>query len=126
MTVAEAADVANGAFSAPLAGEPARVKVSHYWPPLGGVNCFRFVAGECLSPTASGAPWQEWVGTGAACVPEWPFGTTFTLPGGETFTCVDRGGAIKTGADGLPWVDLLVKTAPVPFGAVVEVRVVRP
>ena len=42
------------------------------------------------------------------------------------FTCVDRGGAIKIGADGLPWVDLLVQTAPVPFGAVVDVRVVKP
>jgi hypothetical protein len=108
------------------AGELARVHVSHYWPALGGVNCFRFVAGACLSPTASGEPWQAWVGTGAACVPEWEFGTTFTLPGGERFTCVDRGGAIVTAADGLPWVDLLVEHAPVPYGAIVEVRVERP
>jgi len=111
---------------APAVGAVVRVKVSHYWPALGGVNCFRFVGGQCISPTASGAPWQEWVGRGAACVPEWPFGTTFTLPGGEVFTCVDRGGAIVTGADGLPWVDLLVQHAPVPFGTVLPVRVVAP
>jgi hypothetical protein len=110
----------------PLAGEVVTVKVSHYWPPLGGVNCFRFVAGQCLSPTASGDPWQNWAGTGAACVPEWPFRTVFTLPGGESFTCVDRGGAIKTGPDGRPWVDLLVKVPPVPFGTPVDVRVVFP
>lgn len=114
------------ALVAPPPGELVRVKVSHYWPPLGGVNCFRFVAGQCLSPTASGEPWQNWVGTGAACVRDWPFGTTFTLPGGERFTCVDRGGAIKVGPDGLPWVDLLVKVAPVPFGTPVDVRVVFP
>lgn len=107
-------------------GELVPVHVSHYWPPLGGPNCFRFVAGECLSGTASGERWQAWVGTGAACIPEWPFYTTFTLPGGETFTCVDRGGAIRTGADGLPWVDLLVKVPPVNYGDVVTVRVEKP
>jgi hypothetical protein len=107
------------------AGELVSVRLSHYWPPLGGPNCFRFVAGQCLSPTASGEPWQDWIGTGAACVPEWPFGTTLTLPGGETFTCVDRGGKIKTVA-GVPWVDLLVQRAPVPFGTVVDARVVWP
>jgi hypothetical protein len=108
------------------AGERVRVKVSHYWPPLGGPNCFRFVAGECLSRMASGEPWQAWVGRAAACVPEWPFWTRLTLPGGEEFVCLDRGGKIETGSDGLPWIDLLVEHAPVPYGAVVEVRVERP
>lgn len=109
-----------------LPGELVPVRVSHYWPPLGGPNCSRFVGGQCVSATASGEPWPAWVGRGAACVPEWPFGTTFTLPGGETFTCVDRGGAIRTGADGLPWVDLLVEVPPVHYGDVVTVRVVKP
>jgi hypothetical protein len=110
----------------PAAGELRRVRLSHYWPPLGGVNCFRFVAGACLSPTASGEPWQAWVDRGAACPREWPFWTRLTLPGGEEFVCVDRGGKIVTGADGVAWVDLLVKVAPVPFGTVVEARVVWP
>jgi len=102
------------------------VRLAHYWPPLGGLNCFRFVAGQCLSPTASDESWQAWVGRGAACVPEWPFGTVIYLPGGERFECVDRGGQIKTGADGLPWVDLLVAVPPVPFGTVLPVRVTFP
>jgi hypothetical protein len=93
---------------------------------LGGPNCARFYRGECLSSTASGAPWQDWVGRGAACVPEWPFGTVVVLPGGERFVCVDRGGKIVTGGDGLPWIDLLVEVAPVPFGADLPVRVIFP
>jgi hypothetical protein len=107
-------------------GELRQVRLSHYWPPLGGVNCFRFVSGQCLSPTASGEPWQAWVGKGAACPREWPFGTTLTLPGGESFTCVDRGGKIVNGPDGIAWIDLLVAVPPVPFGSIVSARVVWP
>lgn len=108
------------------AGEVVMAKLSHYWPAWGGVNCFRFVAGQCVSPTASGEPWQEWIGRGAACVESWPFGTVITLPGGERFVCVDRGGAIKTGADGYPFIDLLVEFPPVPFGTIVPVHVEYP
>lgn len=115
-----------GLASAPPAGDDVRVKLSHYWPPLGGPNCARFVAGVCVSRTASGERWQDWTGTGAACVPEWPFGTILTLPGGEHFTCVDRGGAIVTGADGVPWVDLMVREPPVPYGSTVTVLIVWP
>lgn len=107
-------------------GNVVMARLSSYWPPLGSVNCFRFVAGQCISPTASGEPWQDWVGRGAACVPEWPFGTVITLPGGERFTCVDRGGAIKIGADNVPWIDLLLEHPPVSFGTVVPVHVVYP
>jgi hypothetical protein len=42
--------------------------------------------------------------------------TRLTLPGGEQFTCLDRGEAIITGPDGVAWVDLLVEVPPVPFG----------
>jgi hypothetical protein len=108
------------------AGELVQVHVSHYWPPLGGPNCSRFVAGQCLSRMASGERWQDWVGRAAACPPEWPFGTVIILPGGERFECQDRGGKIVYGADGLPWIDLLVEVAPVNYGDVVTVRVVWP
>jgi hypothetical protein len=107
-------------------GTPTRVHVSHYWPALGGTNCGWFVAGECLSHMASGQRWQDWIGKAAACVREWPFGTIVTLPGGEQFNCQDRGGAIVTGPDGLPWIDLLVERAPVDYGAVVSVSVTYP
>lgn len=108
------------------AGAVVMAKLSHYWPPLGGPNCFSFIRGECVSRMASGERWQDWTGRAAACVREWPFWTRLTLPGGEEFVCLDRGGAIRTGADGLPWIDLLVQHAPVPFGAVVPVSVVYP
>jgi hypothetical protein len=107
-------------------GEAVAVRLSHYWPPLGGVNCFRYVAGECISRMASGERWQDWIGRAAACPPEWPFLTRLTLPGGEEFICLDRGGKIVVGADGVPWVDLLVAVPPVPFGSVVSARVVWP
>jgi len=100
-----------------------QVHLSHYWPALGGVNCFSFVRGECVSRMASGERWQDWVGRAAACVPEWPFWTRLVLPGGEEFTCLDRGGKIVIGQDGLPWVDLLVEVPPVPYGSEIEIQV---
>lgn len=108
-----------------IVGETLPVRISHYWPPLGGVNCFLFVGGECVSKTASGERWQDWVNKGAACPSEWPFWTKFMLPGGEWFACIDRGGKIDI-IDGIAWVDLLVYQSPVPFGTVIQVNVVWP
>ncbi len=108
------------------AGELIDVRLSHYWPPLGGVNCARFVAGECVSRMASGEPWQAWVGRAAACPATWPFGTVIILPGGERFECQDRGGKIVVGPDGIAWIDLLVEVPPVPFGSIVTARVIWP
>ncbi len=97
-------------------------RLSHYWPAWGGPNCFRFVNGQCLSPTASGSPWQEWINTGLACPAEYEFGTVFVLPGGEEFTCVDRGGKVQM-VGGIPWLDLLVESPPVPYGTIIIVEV---
>ena len=103
------------------------VRLSRYWPPLGGVNCSRFVGGECLSHMASGERWQDWIGRAAACPREWPFWTEIILPGGELFVCLDRGGAIGLGADGIAWVDLLLDgSPPVPYGTVVNVTIIWP
>ena len=107
-------------------GTPTQVHVSHYWPALGGVNCGWWVGGACVSHMASGQRWQDWIGRAAACVPEWPFGTIVTLPGGEQFSCQDRGGGIVTAADGIPWIDLLVQVPPVPYGTVLQVQVSKP
>lgn len=113
---------------APVTGEAVQrvAKISHYWPPLGGVNCAQFINGQCISRMASGLPWEEWVGRAAACPPELPFGTAVELPGGETFYCLDRGGKVVTTAAGELWIDLLVERAPVPYGTVMPVTVSLP
>jgi hypothetical protein len=101
-----------------------QARLSHYWPPYGGPNCFAWdeITQTCVSGTASGEPWEDWINIGLACPPEYEFGTVFVLPGGEVFTCVDRGGKVQV-IDGIPWLDLLVKTAPVPYGTIVTVEV---
>ena len=98
------------------------VRISHYWPPLGGPNCSAFVNGECVSKMASGKRWQDWVDKACACPPEWSFGTTVTF-NGATWTCMDRGGKIKY-VDGIPWVDLLQEKASYPYGTIVDAAVV--
>jgi len=98
-------------------------RISHYWPPLGGVNCAYSVDGQCLSHTASGRPWESWIDRGCACPQEIPFDTRFTLPDGSTWTCIDRGGAIVTDSAGVIWLDLLQEHASYPFGQVVAVEV---
>lgn len=100
--------------------------LSHYVPNRGGVNCGNFVRGKCISRMASGLAWQDWIGRAAACPMEFPFWTKIILPGGELFYCLDHGGAIVTRSDNVIWIDLLVDTPPVPFGTVVDVRVIQP
>lgn len=107
-------------------GEQRQAKISHYWPPLGGVNCAVFRNGQCVSNMASGLPWDVWVGRAAACPVELPFWSTVTLPGGETFVCLDRGGKVVTTAAGELWIDLLVESAPVPYGTTMPVTVRLP
>jgi hypothetical protein len=99
-----------------------QVRVSHYTPWTGGTNCSNFSNGSCISRMASGLRWQDWSDRGAACVSSWSFGTRFKLPDGRVFECQDRGSAIVTGADGLPWVDLLTSSPGYSFGQVVVSR----
>jgi len=78
-------------------GQRVQVRLSHYWPPLLGVNCHRANVhnGQCHA-SLYGKEWQEWVGVGLACPMEWPLGTEWHIPAlGKTFICVDRGGAIQ-------------------------------
>ena len=107
-----------------------KIRLSHYWPPFLGTNCGRVgAAGNdatyCTARMASGAMWEENVGRAAACPPEFPFGTIIILPGGEQFTCMDRGGKIKT-VNGIPWIDLLVFRPPVPHGTIIDAGIVYP
>lgn len=98
------------------------IKYSRYWPPAGGSNCSTFVDGQCLSRTASGARWQDWVDKGCACPVEWPFGTTVELDG-QVWTCVDRGGKVRFGEDGLTYIDFLSPTSAYGYGELVEAKI---
>jgi hypothetical protein len=100
--------------------------LSHYTPWTGGTNCFRFVNGECISPMANSEDWRKYIGKATACPVEYPFETVFILPGKERFICKDRGGKIVTESDGTIWLDLLVESPPVPYGALVRVGVFYP
>ena len=101
-----------------------KAKISHYWPPLGGVNCSRFIAGECVAKMASGLRWQDWINKACACPIEYPFGTRFKLANGSIWECQDRGGAIVT-AGGVPWLDLLQQKASYSFGSIQNVEVLK-
>lgn len=93
------------------------VKVSHYWPDLGGVNCLTFVNGSCVSKMANGQKWQSGIGKNIiACPKEFKFGTQIKILG-KVYTCKDRGSAIVKTKTGEYWVDMLQKEAIVPYGA---------
>lgn len=133
--VTRAATFETPSLSIPLpkgGGENVKVKVSYYWPPLGGTNCSQFVNGECISRMASGEPWQEWVDKAIACAPQYPFGTIFVIEG-RVWICKDRGGAIQQITQyiqgklfNVVWVDQLIEEPTVPFGTVVDAKVYLP
>lgn len=84
------------------------VKVTHYWPPAGGTNCYHFAGGVCVSAMFSGAPWEPFVGIAAACPWEWKVGNAVAI-GGRLFICLDRGA--MTCEDGICHVDILTDRA---------------
>lgn len=104
----------------PQSGELIKIRYSHYWPPLGGVNTSRPDAPH-LARTANGARWQDWVGRGCACISQWEFGTKVYIDGQE-WTCVDRGSKIVI-VDGVPWIDFLEEMPRYPHGKIVEATV---
>lgn len=110
---------------------PVRIRASHYWPPLGGPNCARFVRGRCISAMASGERWEEWAYRrwdepgAAACPPQWPFGTVVRAFGRD-WICLDRGSRIVFGRDGIPWVDFLYPRPLAPHGSVVDAIIIFP
>ncbi len=106
-----------------------RVRVSNYWPPFGGPNCWEWdeKRGECVSRMASGVDWRLYADPGlpigaAACPPEWPFGTRIRAFGKE-WICLDRGGLIFVDEDGIPWIDLMSPAPPARYGQEVTVLV---
>ena len=94
------------------------VKVSHYWPDLGGVNCLTFKDGHCVSRMANGKSWESGVGVSIACPPELKMGTRIRILD-RIWTCADRGSKI-TMVDGKYWVDMLTPKAFVPYGKELE------
>lgn len=106
------------------------VRISHYWPPLGGTNCAIYIGtppnGRCVSKVRGGTqPWQMWIGkSGIACPPEWKFGTQVVVSG-RSWTCMDRGDAIQF-VNGIAWVDMMIPRALYKYGAVVEAYLKEP
>jgi len=97
-------------------------KISHYNPALGGTNCAKFVDGVCVSSLANGEKWEDNMDVSCACPKEYPFGTVFVV-NGKDWICKDRGGKIVKESDSIIWLDLLTKTAPVPYGTIVKTEV---
>ena len=109
----------------PLLGERVTAKISHYWPPLGGQNCSKFVAEGCVARMANGQRWQDWIDRAVACPAELPFGTK-VYAFGQEWVCQDRGGMIVREADNVYWFDFLTEKSPAPYGAFEEVVIIRP
>ena len=104
--------------------EPQEIRYSHYWPAAGGASCARFVGGECVSRMASGERWQDWIGRGAACPPEYPFWTEIEVAGQE-WVCLDRGGKVVT-RDGVPFIDFLEAEPQAGYGTVLTATITLP
>ena len=103
------------------------VRISDYWPPDGGDSCAHFVNGNCLSQVGARGEresWRNWIDRGAACPPEFPFGTTIVIDG-RLWTCIDRGGRIRY-QSGVPWVDLLTEHPIATYGSIVPAEIQFP
>ena len=94
-----------------------RVRLSHYWPPLGPPNCHEvnWNNGVCTALLTDGQIWEHWSywsGVGTACPKEFKKGTKFSIKGFGIYTCIDRGGAITELPDGTFFLDLLTPEQP--------------
>jgi len=126
LQVVEDVDEALSPETAPH-GTPIIVKISHYNPSLGGVNCARWANGECLSKMSNGERWQEYWGENdtIACPFELSFGTVIWVDGIE-YTCRDRGGAIVVTYEGYYWIDILAERVPYKYGELRDAVIVYP
>lgn len=93
-------------FCANCVAVPARIKLTHYWPPLGGDNCWSFYDDYCYSPTKSTVPWETVIEISAACPVPW-LGSVVEIPELERrFLCLDTGEKVVC-KDGTCVVDVL-------------------
>ncbi len=74
-------------------GYSVRIRYTHYYPPLGGMNCWNWndETQYCDSPTYSGIPWESGMYWGAACPYDWGIGTWIEVPYWGSVMCIDRG-----------------------------------
>jgi hypothetical protein len=80
--------------------ETNKAKVTHYFPPWGGDNCWQFKGGYCVSRMFSGLRWEDYVNNAVACPVEYSIGSWIGIdPYGNGIThwfqCLDRGGMIQ-------------------------------
>ena len=68
-----------------------KVRVTHYYPPEGGTNCWRFINGYCVSNTASGIPWENVMDLAVACPYDFPLGSWVEIREMGSYICLDRG-----------------------------------
>ena len=99
------------------------VKVSHYWPDLGGVNCLTFRNGHCVSKMANGQNWEEGIDNAIACPKELKLGTRIKILG-RIWTCKDRGGKITYDGNAY-WVDMLTRQTVVAYGTEVPAVIIK-
>ena len=83
--------------------------MTHYWPPLGGENCWWFYEGYCHSPMKSSVPWETLVEIAAACPPHWLGGVVEVPDIGRRFLCLDTGDKVIC-EDNVCVVDVLTQT----------------
>mgnify|MGYP001128084010 CR=1 FL=1 len=101
-------DLTEGSWSKPEGDPDGTIEIiwSHYWPPLGGINC----SGDCET-MASGEKWRQYVGAAVACPDELPLGTVLETVPGQYWVCKDRGSAIVVD-NGAYWIDFLYPAMP--------------
>lgn len=89
-------------------------KLSYYDPAtchVRPINCFDPNRWWQMS---NGHDARDWYGRALACPAEYPIGTRFTIEGSRwgladgQYRCLDRGGMVVTGADGVIVLDLLL------------------
>lgn len=75
---------------------PVQVRITHYWPLNGDMNCFDFneQTGWCDSALFSGLRWENFINLAAACPKDWPIGSWVEIPGIGAYNCLDRGSMV--------------------------------